>query len=61
MQQKYKGGCRENMAKTLYVDADGDISPARLSSNVPGSKNGGKIRVFGNALRRGSTHNMEKE
>ena len=50
MQQKYKGGCRENMAKTLYVDADGDISPC-VYLNVPGSKMEEKIRVFGNALK----------
>lgn len=48
-EQKYKGGCRENIAKTLYVDADGDISPC-VYLNVPGSKIAEKIRIFGNVL-----------
>lgn len=46
----YENGCRENIRKTLYVDADGDISPC-IYLNVPGSDSGEKRRVFGNALK----------
>ena len=41
-------GCRENAAKTLYVDADGDLSPC-VYLNVPSSAPNSRRKVFGNA------------
>lgn len=41
------GGCRENILKSLYIDADGNISPC-VYLNVPGSDDRDKRRVFGN-------------
>lgn len=40
------GGCRENATRTLYVDADGRVSPC-VYLNVPGSDGEEKRRVFG--------------
>lgn len=48
-EKRYPGGCRENIAKTLYVDADGNISPC-VYLNVPGSTIKEKIRIYGNVL-----------
>lgn len=42
------GGCRENILKSLYIDAEGNISPC-VYLNVPGSDGKDKRRVFGNA------------
>lgn len=44
-----EGGCRENIGRTLYVDAEGYISPC-VYLNVPGSDGQNKRKVFGNAL-----------
>lgn len=44
-----EGGCRENIARSLYVDADGDISPCAYL-NVPGGDCAEKRKVYGNAL-----------
>lgn len=41
------GGCRENIARSLYVDAEGNISPC-VYLNVPGAKTE-NCRVFGNS------------
>lgn len=43
-----RGGCRENAEASLYVDADGAISPC-VYLNVPGSDPAEKRRVFGYA------------
>lgn len=40
--------CRENTARTVYVDAGGDISPC-VYLNVP-DPDAGKRRIFGNVL-----------
>lgn len=40
-------GCRENIGKTLYVDADGSVSPC-VYLNVPGSDPVEKRRIYGN-------------
>lgn len=42
-----KGGCRENIAQSLYMDAGGNISPC-VYLNVPGSDPPERRRVFGN-------------
>ncbi len=41
------GGCRENIARSLYIDADGAVSPC-VYLNVPGDDPEEKRRVFGN-------------
>lgn len=43
----HAGGCRENILKSLYVDAEGNISPC-VYLNVPGNDGTDKRRVFGN-------------
>lgn len=45
----HENGCRENSRKTIYIDADGNVSPC-VYLNVPGSDNAEKRRVFGNVL-----------
>lgn len=45
-------GCRENTAKSLYVDAEGFISPC-VYRNVPGSDPADKRLVFGNVQESG--------
>lgn len=42
------GGCRENVTRSLYVDADGALSPC-VYLNVPAGEDGPRRRVFGNA------------
>lgn len=44
------GGCRENVARSLYVDADGLVSPC-VYLNAPGNDPAEKRRVFGDAGR----------
>lgn len=46
----HENGCRENIRKTLYVDAEGDVSPC-IYLNVPGSDGSEKRRVYGNVLK----------
>ncbi|MGE9984832.1 radical SAM/SPASM domain-containing protein [Desulfovibrio sp. SGI.169] len=43
------GGCRENVTRGLYVDADGALSPC-VYLNVPAGEGGPRRRIFGNAL-----------
>lgn len=43
----HENGCRENVRKSLYIDAEGDVSPC-VYLNVPSSENKEKKRVFGN-------------
>lgn len=43
------GGCRENVARSLYVDADGALSPC-VYLNVPADRDEPRRRVFGNVL-----------
>lgn len=43
------GGCRENVARSLYVDADGALSPC-VYLNVPADRDEPHRRVFGNVL-----------
>lgn len=50
--QAVETGCRENIGKTLYVDADGDISPC-VYLNIPGKIEVENRRVYGNV------HNSE--
>lgn len=45
----HENGCRENTRKTLYIDADGNVSPC-VYLNVPGSDSNDKRRIFGNVL-----------
>lgn len=45
----HENGCRENVRKTIYIDADGNVSPC-VYLNVPGSDPPEKRRVFGNVL-----------
>lgn len=40
-------GCRENVAKNVYIDADGYLSPC-VYLNVPGDDPPEKRRIFGN-------------
>jgi radical SAM protein with 4Fe4S-binding SPASM domain len=40
-------GCRENIARSLYVAADGSVSPC-VYVNVPVDRHDPKHRVFGN-------------
>ncbi len=42
------GGCRENVTRSLYVDADGALSPC-VYLNVPAGEGGPRHLVFGNA------------
>ncbi len=42
-------GCRENITRSLYIDADGDVSPC-VYLNVPGSDPKERRRIFGNVL-----------
>lgn len=42
------GGCRENVTRSLYVDADGALSPC-VYLNVPAEEDGARRRTFGNA------------
>lgn len=44
-----QSGCRENVSRSLYVDAEGDISPC-IYLNVPGA--GLPRKVFGNSLQK---------
>ena len=44
---RHENGCRENIRKTLYIDADGAVSPC-VYLNVPNSESNEKKRVFGN-------------
>lgn len=46
-----EGGCRENIARSLYVDADGDVSPC-VYLNVPVGDSAQKRMVYGNVLAR---------
>lgn len=46
------GGCREEAARTLYVDADGNLSPC-VYANPPIAGPDPARRVFGNAEREG--------
>lgn len=41
-------GCRENVAKNIYIDADGELSPC-VYLNVPGNDPASRRRIFGNA------------
>ena len=43
------GGCRENIRRSLYVDAEGGISPC-VYLNVPDGVENPRRRVFGNTL-----------
>jgi len=43
------GGCRENVTRSLYVDAEGALSPC-VYLNVPDAAANPRRRVFGNAL-----------
>ncbi len=43
----HENGCRENIRKTLYIDADGNVSPC-VYLNVPGSDLPEQRRVYGN-------------
>lgn len=42
-----RGGCRENIGSSLFIDADGNISPC-VYLNVPGDDPDEKRRVYGN-------------
>ena len=44
---RHENGCRENVRKTLYIDAEGAVSPC-VYLNVPNSESNEKKRVFGN-------------
>lgn len=43
------GGCRENVRRSLYVDAEGALSPC-VYLNVPDGVENPRRRIFGNAL-----------
>ena len=43
--------CRENTRRTVYIDAEGDVSPC-VYLNVPNGGSGPKHRVFGNVRER---------
>ncbi len=43
--------CRENTQRTVYIDADGDVSPC-VYLNVPNGGDGPKHQVFGNVRER---------
>lgn len=43
------GGCRENVARSLYIDADGNVSPC-VYLNVPGNDPASRRKNFGNVL-----------
>lgn len=45
------GGCRENIGRSLYVDAEGQVSPC-IYLNVPGSDPVEKRRIYGNSLQK---------
>lgn len=49
-QKQAEAGCRENIGRSLYIAANGDISPC-VYLNVPGSYPREKRRIFGNILR----------
>ena len=45
---RHEFGCRENAAKTLYVDAEGNFSPC-VYLNVPSADPDRRRKIFGNA------------
>lgn len=47
----HAGGCRENIAASLYVDAAGNVSPC-VYLNVPGNDPQEYRKIFGNCLQR---------
>lgn len=56
----HENGCRENVRKTLYIDADGSVSPC-VYLNVPGSDSAARRRVFGSALTENPLEIWKKE
>lgn len=43
------GGCRENVSRSLYIDAEGDVSPC-IYLNVPDQTDDPRRKIFGNVL-----------
>ena len=46
---QHPNGCRENVRKTLHIDAEGNVSPC-VYLNVPSQARPEKRRVFGNVM-----------